>query len=286
MAGAYRWRTGSGRRRGAAALRASVADTEPEFGDLASARLVDALSRAAGVPVVLKALEQDYIRGRLAIPDGSSPGGAGRSARAAQAPPAGPCRNTRRHTGGRDGYSCGAGTRPDRRPRRPRGPMSTSRRGRSAARRPRDCPSCGLGRSPRRLSRPGRICDELDRAIVGTPLRAPAPRWWQVFDVMRWLVAAVAVAGLLCVPRPGGRRVATVRAPRGVSRWGLCPTLRHARGGLLAGLLLTAAARVFSRAGARRPRWSRAGCGPRSPRWPNAGSSTRSLGAGAASAGS
>ena len=83
---------------------------------------------------------------------------------------------------------------------------------------------------------------------------APAPRWWQVFDVMQWLVAAVAVAGLLWYLVLAVAGWLQFALPE-VSRWGIVPyPFVMLGGGLLAGLLLTAAARVFSRAGARRRR--------------------------------
>ena len=43
-------------------LRAEVADTEPRLDERVDAGLVDALSRAAGLPVVLAAVERDYRR--------------------------------------------------------------------------------------------------------------------------------------------------------------------------------------------------------------------------------
>ena len=43
-------------------LRAEVADTEPRLDERVDADLVDALSRAAGLPVVLAAVERDYRR--------------------------------------------------------------------------------------------------------------------------------------------------------------------------------------------------------------------------------
>ena len=43
-------------------LRAGVADTEPRLDEHADADLVDALTRAAGLPVVLDAVERDYRR--------------------------------------------------------------------------------------------------------------------------------------------------------------------------------------------------------------------------------
>ena len=240
----------------AAALRASVADTEPEFGDPTSARLVDALSRAAGVPVVLKALEQDYIR--------ESVGHTGwvftRWSRAFSPEPLKRLRLDRVET--RDGIPVGetdiravlgrSSIPPPSPAARADVDLATREVGRSAAQ--------GLpklwARAVAEAAQPAGadLHDELDRAIVGTPLRAPAPRWWQVFDVMQWLVAAVAVAGLLWYLVLAVAGWLQFALPE-VSRWGIVPyPFVMLGGGLLAGLLLTAAARVFSRAGARRRR--------------------------------
>ena len=46
----------------ATVLRSGVADSEPRLDDSADASLVDALTRAAGIPVILDAVERDYRR--------------------------------------------------------------------------------------------------------------------------------------------------------------------------------------------------------------------------------
>ncbi|MBO1755989.1 GTPase [Allobranchiibius sp. CTAmp26] len=42
-----------------------------------------------------------------------------------------------------------------------------------------------------------KLYDELDRAVMGVPLRGRNPGWWSVVAVLQWLFAIVAVLGLL-----------------------------------------------------------------------------------------
>ncbi|WP_347813858.1 GTPase [Allobranchiibius sp. GilTou38] len=42
-----------------------------------------------------------------------------------------------------------------------------------------------------------KLYDELDRAVMGVPLRGRDPGWWSVVAVLQWLFAIVAVLGLL-----------------------------------------------------------------------------------------
>src|SRR5665811_1683317 len=50
----------------ATVLRSGVADSEPSLDGHSDASLVDALQRAAGIPVILDAVERDYRRASLA----------------------------------------------------------------------------------------------------------------------------------------------------------------------------------------------------------------------------
>jgi hypothetical protein len=96
--------------------------------------------------------------------------------------------------------------------------------------------------------------DALDRAVFSTPLRARAPLWWRVVDVIQWLLALAATAGLVwyvALTAAGWLRFTVPDVPR----WGAVPyPFLLLAGGLLGGLLVTAAARVLSRAGAKRRR--------------------------------
>ena len=240
----------------AAALRASVGDAEPAFGEPASARLVEALSRAAGVPVVLAALEQDYIR--------ESVGHTGwvftRWSRAFSPEPLKRLRLDRVET--RDGIPVGetdiravlgrSSIPPPSPAARADVDLATREVGRSAAQ--------GLpklwAQAVTRAAHPSDadLHDELDRAIVSTPLRAPAPRWWKVVDIAQWLFALAAAVGLLwyvALAVAGWLQLVLPAVPR----WGAVPyPFVMLVGGLAGGLLLTAAARAFSRTGARRRR--------------------------------
>ncbi len=233
-----------------------VAATEPDVGAPVGARLVDALSKAAGVPVVLKAVEEDYIR--------ESAGHTGwvftRWSKVFSPEPLKRLRLDRVET--RDGIPVGeadiravlgrSSIPPPTPAARAEVELALGRLADEAA-----------GGLPRRWAqavhdaaqpRSADLQDALDRAIVGTPLRARAPLWWRVVDVLQWVFALAVLAGLLwyvgivvaqwlkfLVPDP--------------PRWGPVPyPFLLLATGLVGGLLLTSLARVFARIGARRRR--------------------------------
>jgi hypothetical protein len=43
----------------------------------------------------------------------------------------------------------------------------------------------------------GSLSDSLDRAVIGTSLRARRPVWWFVVNVLQWVLGLVAIAGLV-----------------------------------------------------------------------------------------
>ena len=99
----------------------------------------------------------------------------------------------------------------------------------------------------------GQLSDALDRAVAGTDLDLSGHRrWWQAVRVLQWLLVAAVVAGLFWL---GSSFVlAYLRLPPlpDVLWWGFpAPTVLTV-GGVLAGLLVAALARIGVAVGARR----------------------------------
>ena len=179
-------------------LRQDVADTEPKVGDEADDRLVDALSRASGVPVVLAAVDEDYRREAL----------------------------------GRTGWiftRWGRQLRPDplRRLRLDRVPSRVLEKvdpldvrevvGRSSIPAPSASARSAVKLAALQLTERAsdglpvlwaeavsdaaaptddRLYQQLDRVVVSTPLRARAPMWWRVLGSLQWLFGLATVVGL------------------------------------------------------------------------------------------
>ena len=183
-------------------LRAGVADSEADVGRVPRDELDASLARAAGVPIVLDAVERDYRREAFAHTGWLF-------ARWTKGFAADPLRRLRLdRTGGRppipveiDGAdvravlgrsSIPAPDRLDRVGRRPRHAQLRARRVRGAA------GALGPGRRGRRRSAAtATLSDSLDRAVIGTSLRARRPVWWFVVNVLQWVLGLVALAGLV-----------------------------------------------------------------------------------------
>ncbi len=182
----------------ATALRRSVADVEPRVTDQADAALVDALARAAGVPVVLQAVHDDYLR------EAGSEGGwlFTRWLRAFRADPLARLRLDRSSvpldTQGRDSVRAVLG-RSSIPPPSPSARASVA----LATRQLTDRASAGLpvrwAQAVESAASPGGagLSDALDQAIVHTPLRDRHPVWWRVMGGLQALLGAAAVVGLL-----------------------------------------------------------------------------------------
>ena len=240
-------------------LRAGVADTEPRLDEHADAELVDALSRAAGLPVVLDAVERDYRREacartgwpftRWVRPLRPDPLrrlrlSAARGRRASVTPTPSPSRTSVRCWGV---HRCRR-----RRPRAVRG-----RAGHPGARRPggRAAAAAVVAVGGRRGDPAGDdLGDALDRAVMRTPLRTRNPLWWGAFNLLQWLLALAAVLGLAWLAVLAG--MAWLRLPEpGTPRVGILPVpTLMLLGGLVLGLVLSALARPLARIGARRRR--------------------------------
>ena len=242
-------------------LRAGVADTEPSLGDSAEAELVDALSRAAGIPIVVNAVERDYRQeawARTGWP----------FTRWARALRPDPLKRLRLGKGEKDSRDAGTQLLPGVSAAEVRSAL-----GRSSLPPPTPAARSAVELATRRVGEragqglpipwaeaaadaatpPGpELADTLDQAIISTPLRARDPLWWTVFGYAQWLFAAATVVGLvwlLVLGVVGWLRLPEIETPRlGPLPY---PFLLLA-GGLLFGVLLAALARAFARVGARR----------------------------------
>ena len=237
-------------RAAAGALRPAVADSEPDLGSEGRGELVDALATAAGVPVVVTAVDRDYrmeATGRTGWPY---------TRWVATLRPR-PLRRLRL-----DQYSAeisesdvrsvvGRSSLPP--------PTPAARAGVSLAlrtlgeRAARGLPARWADEVVDAAAPPGRdLTDRLDQAVVGTSLRARSPMWWRVVNWLHVAFALMALAGLgwvVVLILLGWLQFPDVHAPL----WGPFPvTFLLLVGGLLLGLLLALLARFLARIGGRR----------------------------------
>jgi GTP-binding protein EngB required for normal cell division len=237
-------------------LRRGVADREVTLDAGADAQLVDALSRASGVPVVLDAVDEDYRREAL----------------------------------GRTGWiftRWGRKLRPDplRRLRLDRVPSQVLEKvepldvrevvGRSSIPAPSASARSAVKLAALSLTERAaeglpvlwaeavsdaaaptddRLYERLDRVVVTTPLRANPPVWWQLTGWLQWLFGLMAVVGLawlVVLAVVGWLQLPPIDTPK-VGPLPLPTMLLVA--GLLLGLLGAGLARAAARVGARRRR--------------------------------
>lgn len=231
-----------------------VAETTPDLGRDGDARLHETLKVASGVPVVLDAVERDYVR----------------------------------QAGQRTGWPFTrwvAGLRPDplRRLRlgddspSPSGIAPSDVRGvlgRSSLPAPTPSARANVQLATRRLGeeagaalprrwadavleaadpREDNLADALDQAVVGVPLRRPSPRWWAAVGWLQILLAVTAVVGLAWLAVVAA--LGWFQIPVDPLFWGPVPVpLALLVGGLVGGLLAAMLARLAARVGARRRR--------------------------------
>ena len=240
----------------AARLRRGVADHEASLDAFADDRLIDALSRASGVPVVLDAVDEDYRREAL----------------------------------GRTGWiftRWGRKLRPDplRRLRLDRVPSQVLEQvdpldvreivGRSSIPAPSASARSAVKLAALSLTeRAGaglpvlwaeavsdaaaptddRLYERLDRIVVTTPLRGNPPMWWRLMGWLQWVFGLAAVVGLVWLVALGvigWLKLPEIDTPKvGPLAW---PTLLLV-GGLVLGWLGAWLARALARTGARRRR--------------------------------
>ena len=242
-------------RASAGRLRTDVADSEPSVGEGVDAELVDALSRAAGIPTVVAAVERDYRNqawSRTGWP----------FTRWVQGLRPDPLKRLRLNT--RDAVEqklavtagdvrsvLGRSSLPPPTPAaRAAVDLATRRVGDRA----------GQGLPPRwaeavsdAATPPGpELADALDQAVVGTSLRVRAPMWWKAFGLAQLVLALIAVLGLgwlVVLVVLGWLALPDVHTPSlGPVPW---PLLMFA-GGVVLGVLLAALARYLAVVGSRR----------------------------------
>ena len=234
-------------------LRAGVADSEPGLDDQSDARLVEALERAAGIPVILDAVERDYqrasrsragwpltrwVKGLRASPLKLLRLNQGASARSegisepdvrlvlgrSSLPPATPAARSAVALATRElGDLAGQGL-----------PQPWVDAVTDAAAPPRDD-----------------LADALDQAVFATSLRARNPLWWTIFGMVQWVFFLAVTAGVvwLAVLAVLNALQLHVDAP---SLGRLAYPLLLLTGGLLLGFLLSLVARAIGRVGGRR----------------------------------
>ena len=234
-------------------LRVGVADSEPELDAAADGRLVAALARAAGVPVVLQAVEDDYRRESLARTGWVFT----RWGRKIRPDPLGRLRLTSSVLTEVDVSDVRAVLGRSSIP----APSPAARSAvRLATRELTDLASAGLP-VPWALAvadvaehDEDRLDQALDRGVVGTSLRARSPRWWPVLGVSQWVCGVASVLGLVWLVVLGV--LGWLQLPR-VDTPGLGPfsaPFLLLVGGLLLGIGLAAVSRAATRRGAVRRR--------------------------------
>ena len=241
-------------RAAATVLRSGVADSEPSLGESDNASLVDALSRAAGIPVILDAVERDFRRETWARTGWPFT----RWARALRPAPLKLLRLNQGAAARSGGISesdvrsvLGRSSLPPATPAaRSAVKLATSELGDRAGR---GLPQAWTDAVTDAATPPGEdLGDALDQAVVSTALRARNPLWWVVFGALQWALAIAAVAGLIwlgVLMVLGWLQLPAVDTPRlGPLPY---PFLLLA-GGLLFGLLLSLLTRAMGRAGGRR----------------------------------
>lgn len=242
--------------RQARTLRAHVADAEPDMPAETPDRVVQALSRSAGVPIVLDAVERDWRR-RADAATGWPP------VRWVQKAKADPLKRLRLE----------ASKHPKEAVAPPDGfgellarsslPTATATSRASVDLATRELGDKAVAGLPRTwatavtdATHPADddLADALDQAVVGVDLQGRRPLWWGVWGLLQWVGVLSLVIGLgwlgviagisyLQLPQPDVPRVGAVPLP----------TVMVGAGALL-GVLLTLLSKAMARSGARRRR--------------------------------
>ncbi|HMT31444.1 MAG TPA: 50S ribosome-binding GTPase [Dermatophilaceae bacterium] len=234
-------------------LRSGVADAEPEVRGSADDALVDALSRSAGVPVVLEAVAEDYRR------EATSHGGwlFTRWVSGFRADPLARLRldKTVVKIKGIDETDVRAVVgRSSIPPPSPAARAAVSLAIRQLADRAAEGMPVRWANAVADAADPGAagLSDALDQAVIHTPLRARQPVWWRVMDVVQWIFGLVTLAGFLWLTAlfvVGWLQLPDLPTPT-VGQLPV-PFLLLA-GGIACGLLAAALNRLFVRVGSRR----------------------------------
>jgi energy-coupling factor transporter ATP-binding protein EcfA2 len=241
-------------RSAAAILRSGVADSEPSLDDLAHASLVHALSRAAGIPVIVDAVERDYRR-EAALLTGWP---VTRWVRALRPAPLRLLGLDKDVTGRPGSFSqsdvrsvLGRSSLPPATPAaRSAVALATRELGDLAGR---DLPQAWTDAVANAAMPSGAdLGDALDQAVVGTSLRQRDPLWWTGFGALQWILALAAATGLIwlvVLMVLDWLRFPEVDTP---SLGPLSYPFLLAAGGLLGGFLLSLLTRAMGRIGGRR----------------------------------
>jgi GTPase Era involved in 16S rRNA processing len=235
-------------------LRSGVADSEPSLGESDADGLIDALTRAAGIPVILDAVERDYRRETWARTGSPFT----RWARALRPAPLKLLRLNQGAAARSGGISesdvrlvLGRSSLPPATPAaRSAVELATRELGDRAGQ---GLPQAWTDEVTHAATPPGDdIGDALDLEIVNTSLRAENPFWWATFGTLQWVFAIAAAAGLIWLATLvvlGWLQLSPGQAPRlGPLPY---PFLLFA-GGLLIGSLLSLVTRAMGRIGAQR----------------------------------
>jgi len=235
-------------------LRSSVADSEPNLDLLGDTALVDALSRAAGIPVILDAVERDYRREtvvstgwpvtRWATSLRPTPLKLLGLKKNVSDSPAAISQSDVRSLLGRSSLP------PVTPAARAAVALATREIGDRASR---DLPQAWTDAVTDAAMQPGtELGDALDQAVVSTSLRDRDPFWWTAFGFVQWLLVLTAAVGLSWLvvlmvldwlrPAVGTHGLGT-----------LFPFLLFA-GGLFVGFLMSLLTAAFGRVGSRRRR--------------------------------
>ncbi|WP_353953218.1 GTPase [Knoellia sp. S7-12] len=239
-------------RQSAAALRPAVADSEPAIKAKGEGELVDALARAAGVPIVVRAVERDYSM--QAVSHTGWP-----MTRWVQKLRPKPLRRLRLDAGRGDISVTQADVR--------------SVLGRSSLPPPTPAARAAVDLATRRLAdRAGStlptpwgdavdeaatpsghaMSDALDQAVIHTSLRSRTPVWWRVVGIVQILLALAVLSGMLwfvVLWVLGWLQFPSIETPM----WGPLPwPFVLLFGGVVAGLLLALVSRFLAGIGARR----------------------------------
>jgi GTP-binding protein EngB required for normal cell division len=247
-------RLNSDLRSAATVLRASVADSEPSLDDFADTSLVEALSRAAGIPVILDAVERDFRR-ETAVSTGWP---VTRWARALRPAPLRRLGLSKEPSGVSAAISqsdvrsvLGRSSLPPATPAaRSAVALATRELGDRAGR---PLPQAWTDTVTDAAMPPGDdLGDALDQAVLGTSLRARDPFWWTVLGFLQFLLAMTAAIGLswlIVLMVLGWLRLPAAETPSlGPLPY---PSLLFV-GGLLLGFLTSLLAGAIGRVGARR----------------------------------
>ncbi|QDO89400.1 ABC transporter [Ornithinimicrobium ciconiae] len=232
-------------------LLQDVGDEEPGLDPQADRALVTALNQAAGVPVVLDAVQRDYLRQA-----GDHVGWPfTRWVSALRPDPLKRLRlgdNPAAITATDVKTALGRSSLPPPSPAARSGVDLATRQVGEAA---------GAGLPPRwadavaHAATPytGELADSLDQAVMNTPLRARNPLWWQAVNILQWLLALLAIGGLAWLVVLGA--FGFLQMPQEVPTWGPLPIpVLMLGGGVLLGLFVALVSRALARVGARRRR--------------------------------